>query len=117
VSARFAEGWWNAFEITVNGDRISVWWNGEPVVPEAHWRIWSGWLRRSAMRLLPTNPGESPVPAAALNVAAQLLAAEEDVDTSAATSRVHAGGGAWVALNAQGCRQQPGDAGVDRRHR
>jgi DNA-binding CsgD family transcriptional regulator len=54
----------------------------------------------SFRRLLPTNPGESPVPAAALNVAAQLLAAEENVDTSAATSRVHAGGGAWVALNA-----------------
>jgi Domain of Unknown Function (DUF1080)/GMC oxidoreductase len=35
VSPRFAEGYWNAFEITVNDDRISVSLNGEPVVPEA----------------------------------------------------------------------------------
>jgi DNA-binding NarL/FixJ family response regulator len=55
---------------------------------------------RSFRRLLPTDPGDSPIPAAALNVAAQLLAAEEGVDTSAATSRMHAGGGAWVALTA-----------------
>jgi DNA-binding NarL/FixJ family response regulator len=54
----------------------------------------------SFRRLLPTTPGESPVPAAALNVAAQLLAAEEGIDSCAATSRAHAGGGAWVALNA-----------------
>jgi DNA-binding CsgD family transcriptional regulator len=54
----------------------------------------------SFRRLLPTNPGESPIPAAALNVAAQLQAAEEGIDASAATSRAHAGGGTWVALNA-----------------
>jgi 3-keto-disaccharide hydrolase/GMC oxidoreductase len=36
VSPRFAEGYWNAFEITVNEDRISVWLNGEPVVRQAH---------------------------------------------------------------------------------
>jgi DNA-binding NarL/FixJ family response regulator len=54
----------------------------------------------SFRQLLPTRPGESPVPAAALNVAAQLLAAEEGIDRSAAISRAHAGGGAWVALNA-----------------
>lgn len=35
VSPRFAEGYWNAFEITVNNDRISVLLNGEPVVREA----------------------------------------------------------------------------------
>jgi hypothetical protein len=101
----------------VNGDRISVWWNGEPVVPEAHWRIWSGWLRRSAMRLLPTNPGESPVPAAALNVAAQLLAAKR-MSTHLQPRRgcMPAGVRGWP-LTRQGCRQQPGDAGVDRRHR
>jgi choline dehydrogenase-like flavoprotein len=35
VSPRSAEGYWNAFEITVNGDRISVSLNGEPVVRDA----------------------------------------------------------------------------------
>jgi hypothetical protein len=35
VSPRSAEGYWNAFEITVSDDRISVWLNGEPVVREA----------------------------------------------------------------------------------
>jgi DNA-binding NarL/FixJ family response regulator len=54
----------------------------------------------SFRRLLPTEPGHSPVPAAALNVAAQLLAAEELIDSSEATARAHAGGGAWVALTA-----------------
>lgn len=36
VSSRFAEGYWNSFEISVNDDRISVSLNGEPVVREAH---------------------------------------------------------------------------------
>jgi choline dehydrogenase-like flavoprotein len=35
VSPRAAEGYWNAFEITVNDDRISVSLNGEPVVRDA----------------------------------------------------------------------------------
>jgi hypothetical protein len=35
-----------------------------------------------------------------MNVAAQLLAAEEGIDASPASSRVHAGGGAWVTLHA-----------------
>jgi hypothetical protein len=35
VSPRFAQGYWNAFEITVNDDRISVLLNDEPVVREA----------------------------------------------------------------------------------
>jgi DNA-binding NarL/FixJ family response regulator len=64
----------------------------------------------SFRRLLPTNPGGSPVPAAALNVAAQLLAAEEGVDSSAPISRAHAGGGAWVSLNA--ARLQTSTRGV-----
>jgi hypothetical protein len=35
VSPRSAQGYWNAFEITVDDDRISVSLNGEPVVREA----------------------------------------------------------------------------------
>ncbi|ORV61229.1 hypothetical protein AWC06_12720 [Mycobacterium fragae] len=64
----------------------------------------------SFRRLLPTQSGDSPVPAAALNVAAQLLAAEEGTDTSPATSRVHAGGAAWLALTA--ARLQAGSPGM-----
>ena len=51
-------------------------------------------------RLLPTNPSESPVPAAALNVAAQLLAREAGVDDAPARARVHSHDGLWVTLYA-----------------
>lgn len=51
-------------------------------------------------RLLPTEPGKSPVPAAALNVAAQLLAVESGVDDHAPHARAHVAGGVWVTLRA-----------------
>ncbi|USQ75416.1 helix-turn-helix transcriptional regulator [Ornithinimicrobium cryptoxanthini] len=50
--------------------------------------------------LLPTEPGRSPVPAAAYNVGAQLLAREAGVDPSPATTRVHSPSGAWLTLRA-----------------
>jgi DNA-binding CsgD family transcriptional regulator len=49
---------------------------------------------------LPTDPRDAPIPAAALNVAAQLLASEQDVDSSPAHSRMHSHAGAWVTLQA-----------------
>jgi DNA-binding CsgD family transcriptional regulator len=55
---------------------------------------------RSFRRLLPTDPRDAPVPAAALNVAAQLLALEDDVDGSPARARMHSHDGAWVTLQA-----------------
>lgn len=51
-------------------------------------------------RLLPTNPQDSPVPAAAMNVAAQLLAQEAAVDEAPARARVHSHDGLWVTLYA-----------------
>ena len=50
--------------------------------------------------LLPTDAGRSPVPAAAYNVAAQLLAREAEVDHHPPWARVHLRGGVWVTLRA-----------------
>ena len=50
--------------------------------------------------LLPTDVGRSPVPAAAYNVAAQLLAREEGVDEHPPLVRVHLRDGLWVTLRA-----------------
>lgn len=58
-------------------------------------------------RLLPPVGHPAPVPAAALNVAAQLLAGEAGVDHHAASARVHVAGGLWVTLKA--ARLAPGN--------
>jgi DNA-binding CsgD family transcriptional regulator len=50
--------------------------------------------------LLPTDTGRSPVPAAAYNVAAQLLAGERRVDHHPPWARVHLRDGVWVTLRA-----------------
>ena len=50
--------------------------------------------------LLPPETGRSPVPAAAYNVAAQLLASEQDVDSHQPWARVHLRDGLWVTLRA-----------------
>jgi DNA-binding CsgD family transcriptional regulator len=50
--------------------------------------------------LLPPDAGAPPVPAAAYNVAAQLLAVEEGVDDHPAAARVHLSGGHWMTLRA-----------------
>lgn len=50
--------------------------------------------------LLPTDSGADPVPAAVLNVAAQLLAVEAGVDAHPARARAFFGGGRWVTLAA-----------------
>ncbi len=56
-------------------------------------------------RLLPGRDGLPPVPAAALNAAAQLLAVEDGVDAHEPVARTHLGGGQWVAIRA--ARLQP----------
>ena len=62
VSPRFAQGYWNTFEITANEDRISVLLNGEPVVREARLpaNLVADRLHRSAMphrrRSVPQHP-------------------------------------------------------------
>lgn len=51
-------------------------------------------------RLLPGADGADPVPASALNVAAQLLAVDAGVSSAPAVARVHAGDGLWLSLRA-----------------
>jgi len=50
--------------------------------------------------LLPTSPGAAPVPAAAFNVAAQLLAVEAGVDDGPPTARAQLAGPEWISLRA-----------------
>ncbi len=56
--------------------------------------------------LLPPGERSDPVPAAALNVAAQVLAREAGVDDHPAVGRVHLAAGSWVTLKA--ARVSPG---------
>jgi DNA-binding CsgD family transcriptional regulator len=51
-------------------------------------------------RLLPPAEGRPPVPAAAYNTAAQLLAVEAGVDSHQPASRVPLGGGQWLTFRA-----------------
>jgi DNA-binding CsgD family transcriptional regulator len=51
-------------------------------------------------RLLPPSEEVIPVPAAAYNVAAQLVAVEEGVDGQPPLARVHLAGGRWLTLRA-----------------
>ena len=50
--------------------------------------------------LLPRDDGRSPIPAAAYNVAAQLIAMETNVDDHPPTARVHLSGASWLTLRA-----------------
>jgi DNA-binding CsgD family transcriptional regulator len=50
--------------------------------------------------LVPPQSGRGPVPAAAYNVAAQLLATEAGIDSHPAQARVHLGGGTWLTVRA-----------------
>lgn len=50
--------------------------------------------------LVPPDGDRRPVPAAAYNVAAQLLAVEAGVDAHPPLARVHLAGGAWLTLRA-----------------
>jgi DNA-binding NarL/FixJ family response regulator len=60
--------------------------------------------------LLPTEEDRRPVPAAAYNVAAQLLAVEAEVDVRPASSRVSLRPGQWLTLRA--ARLQAGTGGT-----
>ena len=50
--------------------------------------------------LLPTDTDRAPIPAAAYNVAAQLLAREQGIDDHPSSARTHLGDGAWVTVSA-----------------
>lgn len=62
--------------------------------------------------LLPTDADRSPVPAAALNVAAQLLAVEAGVDEHAPTARAHLRDGSWATVRAARLLDPADDAGT-----
>jgi DNA-binding CsgD family transcriptional regulator len=55
-----------------------------------------GYLRA----LVPPAEDRQPIPAAAYNVAAQLLAVEDGVDANPPTARVHVAGGLWMTARA-----------------
>lgn len=57
--------------------------------------------------LLPTPAAAAPIPAAAYNVAAQLLAVEAGVDSAPPWARVHVPGGSWLTLRADRIIQGP----------
>ncbi len=59
--------------------------------------------------LVPTETDRQPIPAGALNVAAQLLAVDALVDGHPPSTRVHFGGGTWLTLRA--ARVDPSGAG------
>ncbi|MEU3693033.1 hypothetical protein [Streptomyces narbonensis] len=48
--------------------------------------------------LIPPEEGRAPIPAAAYNVAAQLLAREAGVDPNPPRARVHLADGLWLTL-------------------
>jgi DNA-binding CsgD family transcriptional regulator len=50
--------------------------------------------------LLPTTPGVAPIPAAAYNVAAQLLAVEGNADNGPPEARAQLAGAEWITLRA-----------------
>ena len=62
--------------------------------------------------LVPPDAGQPPVPAGALNVAAQLLATEAGVDAHPPWARVHLGGGDWRTLRAARIGDPGGDVAV-----
>jgi len=57
--------------------------------------------------LLPTHAGQAPIPAAAYNVAAQLLAREQGIDDHPPAARTHLGDGAWVTVSAARLGRSP----------
>ena len=58
-------------------------------------------------RLLPPPPERSPIPAAAYNVAAQLVATEAGVDDHPPSASVHLADGVWITLRAARIARQP----------
>ena len=68
--------------------------------PDLQVRVQTHETKEYLHRLLPTDADRQPIPAAAYNVAAQLLAVEAGVDDHPATARVHLAGGLWVTFRA-----------------
>src|SRR5215471_18411249 len=101
VTAALRHGLARTFIPATGGDQMP----GGPVVlllsPELMVRAQTPQTQRYLRVLVPPEPeDQAPVPAGAYNVAAQLLAAEADVDDSPPTARVHLADGRWLTLRA-----------------
>lgn len=68
--------------------------------PELHVRGQTPETEEYLRVLVPPEAGRQPVPAAAYNVAAQLLATEAGVDSNPPTARVHLTGCRWMTVRA-----------------
>lgn len=68
--------------------------------PELEVRVQTAESEEILRALLPPGADRRPVPAAAYNVAAQLLARESGIDAHPPSARVHLGEGAWLTLRA-----------------
>jgi DNA-binding CsgD family transcriptional regulator len=80
--------------------------------PELEVRAQTPETEQYLARLLPPDADRRPIPAAAYNVAAQLVAVESGVDDHPPVARVHLERGAWLTLRAS----RIGDAApIDRR--
>ncbi len=69
-------------------------------------------LRSWLSALLPTATGVGPVPASALNVAAQLLAEESGIDAHPAMARVPVAPGTWLTVRAERLSQPVSGASI-----
>jgi DNA-binding CsgD family transcriptional regulator len=69
----------------------------------------TGWADEALLRLNPPDEPMSPIPAAAYNLGAALLAYEAGIPVGEPRSRVHLGEGRWVTLRAD--RMAPAPAG------
>jgi DNA-binding CsgD family transcriptional regulator len=63
-------------------------------------RTQTGWAAEALLRLNPPDEHMSPIPAAAYNVGAAMLAQEAGIPVGEPRSRVHLGDGRWVTLRA-----------------
>lgn len=68
--------------------------------PELEVRAQTPDTERYLSALVPPDVDRRPIPAAAYNVGAQLLALEEGVDQHAPSARVHLAGGVWLTVRA-----------------
>jgi DNA-binding CsgD family transcriptional regulator len=82
------------------------------LTPELRVRGQTALASRHVAALNPPDPADPaappPIPAAALNVAAQLCAVEAGLDDHPAVARVHLSGGRWLTVKADRLAEDPG---------
>lgn len=90
----------NTFVVRTSSDHVRV----GPVVlllsPDLRVRSQTPQAQEYLRALVPPTEDRQPIPAAAYNVAAQLLAIEDGVDSNPPTARVHVSDGFWMTVRA-----------------